>query len=261
MFNWVENLGKIIIYGTRSLKETFTFAFLIVAGLFRSQTYNSASYIVLLHQIYFTAIQVLPLFLTMAAVIGFLLTGIFLHNLKELGLAAHFGRVIMGFVVTELSPFLTVLLIALRSSSAINAEIATMKVNKELNTLETFNIDLISYLFVPRVVAGMVSVLLLSGLFAIVLLISGFLSSRLLFGMSLNEYGNTLLNSAKLTDIFILLIKCFIFGFFIILIPIYSGINATYELTSIPVAVLRGMVRIFIAIIVIEVLSLIARFA
>ena len=42
----------------------------------------------------------------------------------------------MGFIVTELSPLVTVFFITLRSSSAINTEMAVMKVDGEIKTLE-----------------------------------------------------------------------------------------------------------------------------
>lgn len=174
-----------------------------------------------------------------------------------MGLADYLGRILMGLVVTELSPFITVLLIALRSSSAINTEIAVMKVNNELKTLEAFNIDVINYLFLPRIINGVVSVVLLSSLFSILALTSGMLFSKLIFGMSVDVYTNVLLKSADFYDIVISLVKCSTFGFFITLIPIRFGLQASSELTSIPVAVLNGMVKVFIAIVLIEVLSLI----
>ena len=259
MLSTVEYVGKATLNASKSLQDTFSLAFNIISNFFDKKTYNSASRMVLVNQIYFTSIQILPLFLSVSAIIGFLLTGIFLHTLRELGLAEYLGRIIMGFVVTELAPFITVILLALRSSSAMNAEIATMKVNKELHTLEAFNIDVISYLFLPRALAGVISVVLLSGIFSIVVLATGFASSKLIFGMGLDAYANLLLNSAEFSDIIILIIKCSTFGFFITLIPIRSGLNASDEITSIPVAVLNGMVKVFIAIIVIEVLTLIAR--
>jgi len=75
--------------------------------------------------------------------------------------------------------------------------------------------------------------------------------------MSVNEYTNVLLKSANFYDIVISLIKCSTFGFFITLIPIRFGMQASNELTSIPISVLNGMLKVFIAIVLIEVLSLI----
>ncbi len=165
----------------------------------------------------------------------------------------------MGLLVIELAPLITALLIALRSGSAINAEIAVMKVNQELKTLEVFNIDVIDYLFVPRIINGVLSVSLLTSLFSVVVLISGLLFSNFIFGMSFDAYANVLLNSTNLADIILSIVKAAAFGFFITMIPIRSGLNATHELTSIPVSVLHGMVKVFIAILMIEVLSLILR--
>lgn len=259
MLSFVEYIGRTAIAIAKTWVDTFSLAVSIVGKIFHRKSYSSISVMVLINQIYFTAIQILPLFLTVSIIIGFLLIGIFLQLLKGLGLAEYAGRLIMGFVVTELSPFITVLFLALRSSSAMNAEIATMKVNKELHTLEVFNIDVLGYLFLPRVICGIISVMLLSGIFSIVVLATGFVCSNLIFNMSLDVYANLLLNSAEFSDIAIMQIKCFTFGFFITLLPIRSGLNASEDLTSIPVSVLNGMVNVFIAIVVIEVLSLLAR--
>ncbi len=259
MQSFVGYLGKAAINSTKSMQGTFSLSFQIIWRIFDKYTYSGPPFNVLINQIYFTAVQILPLFLTVSVVIGSLLVSMILNILKEFGLSDYLGHIIMGFVVTELSPFLTVLLIALRSSAAMNTEIATMKLNKELHALEAFHIDVISYLFLPRVLSGVISVVLLSGIFSIIVLASGFVSSKIIFGMSLEAYANLLLKSAAISDMIILLIKCSTFGFFITIIPIRSGLNVSEELTSIPVAVLNGMVKVFNAIVIIEVLTLIAR--
>ncbi|HOD27777.1 MAG TPA: ABC transporter permease [Syntrophales bacterium] len=256
----LKTLGSPFVKNVLSVQETLAFAGVVISKVFSRRSYNSATKMVLVNQIYFTAVEILPLFITVSIIFGSLLIGIVFAVIKDLGLAEYLGSILMGFVVTELAPFITVLLIALRSSSAIDAEIAVMKVNQELNTLSLFNIDVLDYLFVPRIVNGMVSIVLLSSLFSILVLGSGMLFSFFMFGMGLDTYANTLLNSTKFSDIVIMLLKCMTFGFFITLIPIRFGLRASQELTSIPVAVLNGMVKVFIAIVIIEVLSLILRF-
>ncbi len=214
---------------------------------------------VLVNQIYFTAVQILPLFLLVSILFGSLFIGIVFSLLKELGLTQFIGHILMGLIVTELSPFLTVLLITLRSSAAINTEMAVMKVNREIRTLEIFRIDIIDYLVMPRIINGIISIVLLSSLFSIVLLASGNLFSRVMFGMSTDVYSNLLLNSTDFSDIVIALLKCAVYGFFITLIPIRFGLRASRELTSIPVVVSQGMVNVFAAILMIEVLSLLTK--
>ncbi len=256
----IENIGRFTLDTSVSLRNTLTFAAQVVIRLLNLRTYNSASRMVFINQFYFTSVQILPLFLFVAVIFGSLVNGMAFQVIKNLGLNDYLGRLLMGFVVTEVAPFVTVLLIALRSSSAINTEIAVMKVSRELNTLDTFNIDLINYLFVPRILNGMLSMVLLSSLFSLVVLAIGLFVSSAVFGTSVDAYIDTLLQSASLLDIVIVLFKCATFGFFITLIPIRLGLNASRELTSIPVVVLGGMVKVFLSIVVIEVLSLIIRF-
>jgi len=261
MINAIESIGLSTRNNLLSLRSTLSLAARIIIRLFDRRTYNSASRMVFINQFYFTSVQILPLFLFVAVIFGSMVNGMAFQVIKNLGLTDYLGRLLMGFVVTEISPFITVLLIALRSSSAINAEIAVMKVNRELNTLETFNIDVIDYLFAPRVLTGVLSMVLLSSLFSMMVLAIGLFVSSAIFGTSVDDYINILLQSASLPDLIIVLIKCATFGFFITLIPISRGLNASQEeLTSIPVAVLNGMVMVFLAIVVIEVLSSIIRF-
>ncbi len=255
----LETIGKLGKNTTKSFVDTFSFARKVLFRMFQPRAYNSAMRMVLVNQIYFTSVQILPIFLIVSIVLGSLLIGIVFQLLKQLGLTDYFGNVLMGLIVTELSPFFTVLFITLRSSSAINTEMAVMKVNGEIKTLETFRIDVINYLLIPRIINGIVSLVLLSSLFSIVLIISGMLFSWVIFGMSLDVYSNILLNSAHFSDIVIALIKCAVFGFFITLIPIRYGLRASAEFTSIPIAVSGGMVSVFTAIIIIEVLSLVTK--
>jgi phospholipid/cholesterol/gamma-HCH transport system permease protein len=251
-------LNKLDAYLTAS--GSLMFAVEILFRLFSRRTYNSATLSVFINQFYFTSVQILPLFLFVAILFGSLVNGMAFQVIKELGLTDFLGRLLMGFIVTEVAPFVTVFLLTLHSSSAINAEIAVMKVNRELNTLEAFNIDWIDYLFVPRVLNGMLSMVLLSSLFSLVVLAIGLVVSSAIFTTSADEYVDALLLSTSLLDIFIVFLKCTAFGFFSTLIPIHQGLQASHELTSIPVAVLKGMVRVFLAIIIIEVLSSIVRF-
>lgn len=257
---FIGHIGRKTLDAGGALRVTLAFTARILLHFFARRTYNSASRMVFIHQFYFTAIQILPLFLLVAVIFGSLVNGMAFQVIKNLGLTDFLGRLLMGFIVTEIGPFITVLLIALRSSSAINAEIAVMKVNQELNTLEYFRIDLIDYLFVPRILSGMLSMVLLSSLFAMVVLTIGLFVSSVVFGTSVDAYIETLLNSTTLPDMVVVLLKCALFGFFITLIPIRRGLQASQDLSSIPVAVLNGMVMVFVAIVVIEVLSSIVRF-
>ena len=236
LIKFIEGIGEKTIDALSSFYEALKFTFICFFHMLNPRSYNPAMRVVLTKQIYFTAIQIIPLFIVMAV---------------------FFGSIIITFAVDEFSPFFTALLISLRSGTAINTEIAVMKVNNELNTLNEYKIDLIDYLFLPRIIGGVVSVVSLSILFAFIMLGSGYIITLFYMNMDFHTYKYLLINAIEVKDVLTLLFKSIAFGFAVILIPLYSGLKTLKSYTAIPISVLNGMVKLFIAIFLIEVLSLI----
>ncbi len=239
-----------------SIAEALHFTAVCLLHMLRPSSYNPAMAMVLVKQIYFTAVGILPLFVSMALIFGSIIVGVVISLASQYNLQEQMGSIIITFVVDEFAPFFTALLIALRSSTAVNTEIAVMKVNHELETLKEYRIDLIDYLFIPRIISGIVSVTSLSILFAIIMLASGYVFVFGYLGMDLHTYKLLLLQALRPSDIVVLLLKGVAFGFVTMLIPIYSGLKAFSSYTAIPIAVLNGMVKLFVALFLIEVLSL-----
>ena len=251
-----EKVGEKTLQILSSWIDMIRFIILCTISIFLPSSYNPAMITVLIKQIYFTAIGILPLFVSMSVIFGTIIIGVVVLLSTRYGLQDRIGSIIVAFVVDEFAPFFTVLLISLRSSSAVNTEIATMKVNHELDTLREYRIDLIGYLFIPRIISGIVSVTSLSILFAIIMLTSGYIFVSFYMGMDLHSYKLLLLNAVEIKDLAILLGKGVAFGFVSMMIPIYSGLNAFDSYTAIPISVLNGMVKLFVSIFIIEVVSL-----
>ena len=224
--------------------------------MLRPKSYNPAMIMVLTKQIYFTAVEIIPFFIFLAFLFGSIIIGFVVSLAFEYSLQDQIGSIIINFTLDEFAPFFTALLISLRSSTAVNTEIAVMKVNHELATLEHFKIDLIDYLFIPRIFAGMLSVTSLSLIFAIIMLSSGYIFTLFYMGMDMNSYIKMLISAIEVKDLVVLVAKSAAFGFVIMLIPIYSGLKTLQSYSAIPISVLNGMVKLFIAIFFIEVLSL-----
>ncbi len=260
MDNALEYIGRRALRATDDLRKLQSFAGQILLRMLNPASYNSATRAVLTSQIYFTAVQILPLFTFVAIITGVIGIGIGINLIKGLSFTETLLRIIMSFLITEVSPLTTTALVTLRSGAAMNTEISVMKVNKELRALGFFYIDPVLYLYMPRVLTGIITLVLLSGLSVVLILISGLLSSKLFFGVALDFQANLLLQAINFSDIVILFLKALAFGFIITLIPIWFGLTASQELTSIPVAVLNGMLKVFIAIVTIEVLTLAIRF-
>lgn len=232
------------------------FTLVCFAHLIRPSSYNPAMRTIIIKQIYFTAVEIIPLFLMMAVIFGSVIIGAVIALAASYDLEEHIGSIIITFAIDEFAPFFTALLIALRSGAAINTEIAVMKVNRELRTLDAYGIDIIDYLFLPRIIGGMISITLLSIVFAIIMICSGYIFTFFYMDMYLFTYKRLLVDAVGMADLAILFGKSLLFGFVTITIPIYSGLKTMEGYSAIPISVLQGMVKLFIALFFIEVSSL-----
>ena len=258
--NFIERTGADAISTFKNISGFCRFSLKCLREFLDGSFFNRAAFDVLVMQIFFTAYQLFAFFALLSVICGSIFIGIIFHAVKSLGLVQYLGDIIMGIVVLEISPLITVVLLALRSSSAINSEIAVMKVNREIDALESFKIDPTVYLFLPRIISFIISVTVLSSLFAIIVLFSGFIFSSIIFEMSAGIFSEMITKSISVFDIILFYIKTIVFGFFISVIPLYNGWKTQYRSTDIPVSVLRGMMGVFMSIVFVEVVSLVARF-
>jgi len=256
----IEQLGLRAINLFNIFYEALYFTYQCLFKLFSRKSYNSATLDILIKQIYFTSIQILPMLTFIGLLMGTVSIALIVHFALDYGLKGHIGGIVITLILNEFAPLMTVLLLALRSGTAINTEIAVMKVSKELNTLRAFKVGIIEYLFLPRIISGVISTLLLASFLTITMLISGYLYLLIFFETGLELYVRTLIQALSMHDLFLFFIKNILFGFFVILIPIYSGLNTSMSYTGIPIAVLNGMVKLIIAIISIEVIVLIIQY-
>ena len=235
------------------------FAKLCIVHLFLPKSYHPAMQSVLLKQIYFTVVQILPAFTLIGLLFGSASVGYVISLALNYGLRDQIGSILSGFIFYEFAPLFTALLIALRSGAAVNTEIAVMQVTGELNSLKTFNIGLVDYLFLPRIISGMISLLALSLLFSMLMLLGGYIFSFIYMDMNMQTYTYLLFNAITLKHLLFLVGKSLAFGFVIMFIPIYYGLTTINVTSAIPISVLQGMVRLFIAIFSIEGLSFFLR--
>jgi len=242
---WLRAWGRLLAFGARALVQTFTPA-----------VYNSATRSVVLKQIYFTAWQILPGFLLFAALLSYVIIQIVVTTARAYGLSEFALEVSVRVVVLETLPLLTVLFIALRSGAAINTEVALMNINNEIGALEAAGVDPMRFEFTPRVISGALSVYALTLLSSIVALILAYVAVYGFQPWSLADFSRVIAKIFSPVALLMLTCKSLLFGLAVTLIPIRAGLEAPRMLFFAPIAVLRGMVRLFFVIMFIEVASL-----
>ncbi len=254
--NFLNRRGAAMLATWRIWRDTLQFAARAIIIACSPSAYNSATRTVVMKQIYFTAVQILPGFTLFAALLSFVLIQIVVTTAAQFGLSDYALEVSMRLLVLELLPLITALFVALRSSSAINTEVALMKINGEIEALESASVDTMRLEFMPRVIGGMISVLALTAVTSVLALILAYLAVYGLQTWSLPDFNRVMgkvFDNAVLVGI---ILKSTVFGLAVTVIPVAEGLATPRKLFMAPISVLRGMVRLFFALMLIEVASL-----
>lgn len=244
----------------RAWGRALLFAFTAAAAALSFSAYTTRTRSIAMRQVYFAAWQVLPGFTLFAAALSWVVIQITVSLAREYNLAQFALELAFRVVVLELVPLLTALYVALRSGAAIVTEVAVMANNGELDEMRSANLDPYEREFVPRIAAAAVSVFALTVVSSFVVILIAYL---VMYGASpwgFSEYSRTVALVFSPAELGGFLLKCVAFGVVVAVIPIAAGLDATRDPRSVPVAVMGGMVRLFVALALIELINLAVKY-
>jgi phospholipid/cholesterol/gamma-HCH transport system permease protein len=157
------------------------------------------------------------------AVFGLQIGGIFQIFRAE----SIMGAATAKALTREMAPLMTAFLLAGRAGSAMTAEISTMKVNEQVDAMEAMAVDPLHYLVVPRVIASMLVIPLLCGIFIFVGLIGSFVTGVMVFDVDVGIFLDRVKWLVEPRDIFKGLEKAFIFSIIIATMACRFGLRAS----------------------------------
>jgi phospholipid/cholesterol/gamma-HCH transport system permease protein len=156
-------------------------------------------------------------------------------ELTRFGAEVYIGNLVAASMVRELGPVLCALMVAGRAASGIAAELGSMRVTEQIDALQSFGTDPIKKLAVPRILAGLLMLPLLTIITDIVGILGGMVISVFRLGITVDAYLQGVLNTLAQSgflfgvfpkDFFTGLLKPFVFGGIITLTSCYYGLNA-----------------------------------
>jgi phospholipid/cholesterol/gamma-HCH transport system permease protein len=258
LYFWLNLRGQAFSEQLHGWAKVFGFALTALVGVLSPSMYNKATRLVIQKQIYFTAWQILPGFALFAALFSFLIIEIVGTTAAKYGLYQYALELIVRILVLEIQPLTTVLFIALRSGAAINTEVALMKIQNELDALQRMGIDPLRLELLPRVIGSTISVLALT---AVNIVTALWLTHLLMidfhpWSLTPNDYMRMIGKVLDIPALALLWLKTLAFGFAVTVIPIADGLSTPQKLFYAPIAVLRGMVRLFFSLMLIEAAAL-----
>jgi len=137
----------------------------------------------------------------------------------------YIGTVVGFSLVKELGPVLTAVVISGRVGAAIAAELGSMKVTEQLDALYTLGTNPIKYLAVPRFVANLVMLPILTVAADIIGVIGGMLVTVYKWGVPSTVYWDDIFNYMDVSDFMHGLIKSVAFALIIVSISCYKGFS------------------------------------
>jgi phospholipid/cholesterol/gamma-HCH transport system permease protein len=187
--------------------------------------------------------------------IGFLMGVIIAFQSALVGL--QFGAVIfvvdgVGFaLLRELGPLMTAIVFAGRTGAAFAAQIGTQKVNEEVNAITTFGLNPIHFMVLPRLIAAILVVPLLTVLADLIGLFGAALV-MLKFDISFVQFYNQLLQAVTAWDFGLGIIKAAVFGLTIAVVGCQRGLATGAGATSVGLSATSAVVTSIVLIIVID---------
>lgn len=155
--------------------------------------------------------------------------------------------VVLG-IVRELGPVLVGLMVAGRVSSAMAAELGTMRVTEQLDALTTLRTDPYRYLIAPRLFAALIAIPLMVLAANAIGIFGGYFVSVYKLGFNPIGYLETTRQFLTATDLQMALVKSAFFGFFIALMGCYHGFRAQGGAAGVGRATTDAVVSAFILI-------------
>lgn len=179
-------------------------------------------------QIYFIGVKSSSIILLTAAFSGMVLGLQGYYTLRKFGSEALLGPAVGLSLIRELGPVMAALMVAARAGSASAAEIGIMRITEQIDALEAMAVNPVKHLVVPKVVAGVISVPLLTAIFDVVGIFGGYLVGVKMLGVGAGTYFSEMRNMVEMSDIQGGFLKSLSFGLIVTWVCTYKGFYTGY---------------------------------
>ena len=247
----LASIGKRTVDGLASSRESLSFLgetlVEAVGMLFRLRRFRFGDCALAFQR---AAFDGLPISAGIGLLLGLILAFQSAAALRTFGVETYVANLLAISLFRELGPLVTAIILAGRSGSAFAAEIGTMKVDEELDALSTMGLPPVRFLVMPRVVAAVLAMPILTICAELAGLVGGALVLKTM-GVPNVVYWRNVISSSDSFVILFGLAKSSLFGLLVGLIGCSSGMRTKSTADGVGVAatasVVGGIVAIAIA--------------
>jgi phospholipid/cholesterol/gamma-HCH transport system permease protein len=173
-------------------------------------------------------------------------------TLDLFGARSMVGRLVSASMVKELGPVLTALMVAGRVGSGIAAELGSMVVTDQIAALRALGTDPVRKLVLPRIIAGVLMVPLLTCISVGVGLLGAWIITYTQLKVASGVYWNSVVGGLYIQDVWMGLIKPFFLGFAIVTIGCHVGLRTSGGTQGVGRATTNAVVASSVAVLVVN---------
>jgi phospholipid/cholesterol/gamma-HCH transport system permease protein len=148
------------------------------------------------------------------------------HGFSLFGAESLVGSTVALALTRELGPVLTSLMVSGRAGSAMAAELGTMRVTEQVDALYVMAVNPVQYLVLPRILASMVMLPLLTIVADYIGILGGYVVGVHLLGINGGIFMAKIIEYTEISDISMGLVKAAFFGLILSLVGCYKGFYA-----------------------------------
>lgn len=222
----LERLGRGAFDAARHGKELVNFFGLVTIVFWRTVLQpRRLRPKALVAQIEATGLDALPIVGLLSFLIGVVLAYLMSDQLIEFGAEVYTVNIIGLSITREIGVLLTAIMIAGRSGSAFTAQIGTMKVTEEIDAMGTLGLDPIEVLVLPRVLALMITLPILTLWSNVAGILGGGVMTVLALGLTPEQFVAQLKGAVGLDDFLVGLVKAPVHAYIIAMVGCYEGLR------------------------------------
>lgn len=194
--------------------------------------------------------RALPIVSLISFLVGLILAYMGAAQLALFGAEIYIANLVGIGMVREVGALMTAVIIAGRTGAAYAAEIGTMQVNEEIDALRTLGISPIEFLVLPRLLALVIMVPLLTLYADLVGILAGMTIAITIFDISAFEYYVQTLRIIEMSHILVGLSKAFVYGLCIAIAGCLRGIQCGRSAAAVGQATTSAVVTSIVYIVV-----------
>lgn len=159
--------------------------------------------------------------------IGAVSTVQFAYNLRDSFVPMMYvGYVVKESMILEFAPTISCLILAGKVGSNISSELGSMRLSEQIDALEIMGVHTKAYLIGPKIIAALTMIPILVIISAAVGIWGGMMAGLASGYVSQKDYIQGVLSFFDSFNIFVMLLKAFVFGFLLTSISCYQGYYA-----------------------------------